>query len=95
MSNTLSSLKVRFHDRTQKFEGRQAWALAELISAGANGCTPITHPGPRWSAYVLKLRQAGLDIETIRERHEGAYAGHHARYVLHTPVAVVEQLEAA
>jgi len=95
MSNNLSFLTVSFHDRTQRFEGRQAWALAELIAAGPTGVTPITHPGPRWAAYCHKLRQAGLDIETIRERHEGVYAGHHARYVLHTPVTVVKLREAA
>jgi hypothetical protein len=95
MSNSLSSLTVTFHARTQRFDGRLAWALAELISAGQSGITPITHPGPRWAAYCFKLRQAGLDIETVRERHEGAYAGHHARYVLRTPVVAVEQQEAA
>lgn len=74
---------------TLSFEGRVAWALDQLIKAGKSGCTPITHPGPRWSAYVLKLRRAGLIVETIYERHGGPFSGNHARYVLRTPVTVI------
>lgn len=66
--------------------GRLAWALRQLIDADRRGCTPLDHPGPRWSAYVHKLRhEYGLDIETIHEAHGGPFAGTHARYVLHTP----------
>ena len=36
--------------------GRDAWALGELIGAGAAGCTPIDNPGPRWSGYIFKLK---------------------------------------
>lgn len=75
---------------TLTFEGRTAWALDQLIKAGAGGCTPITHPGPRWAAYVLKLRKAGLIIETIHERHDGPFPGNHGRYVLRTPVEIVD-----
>jgi hypothetical protein len=46
--------------------GRDAWALLELKAANDNGCTPIDHPGPRWSGYVHKLRKAGIIIETVR-----------------------------
>jgi hypothetical protein len=62
--------------------GREEWALANLLSAGPLGCTPIDHPGPRWSDYVFKLRRRGINVETITEAHDGPYAGHHARYVL-------------
>lgn len=75
---------------TLTFEGRTAWALDQLIKAGAGGCTPITHPGPRWSAYVYKLKKAGLIIETIHERHDGQFPGNHGRYVLRTPVEIVD-----
>ncbi len=95
MTSAIRSITVHFNEATKTFEGRMAWALTELLAAGVNGCTPITHPGPRWSDYVLKLRRAGLNIETITEKHGGAYAGHHARYVLRTPVSVVELQEAA
>ena len=74
----------------QKFVGRVAWALHELVQAGAGGCTPITHPGPRWSDYVHKARKAGVLIETIDEGHGGAFAGTHARYRLASTVRVVE-----
>ena len=72
--------------REVTFKGRDAWALDELIAAGEAGCTPIDHPGPRWSHYVFKLRRAGLDVETITEAHGGPYKGTHARYVLRSKV---------
>src|SRR5262249_11021095 len=69
--------------------GRDAWALLELHRAGEAGCTPITHPGPRWSGYIHKLRKRGLRIETVTERHGGPFAGHHARYVLRSKVRLI------
>jgi hypothetical protein len=73
--------------------GRDEWALSELIEAGAVGCTPITHPGPRWSAYVFKLkRRYGLVIETVPEPHRGDFPGTHARYILRSRVQPIEQL---
>jgi len=68
------------------FKGRARWALENLMQAGSKGVTPITHPGPRWAAYVFKLREAGLSIETIHEMHDGPFPGNHARYVLHSSV---------
>jgi hypothetical protein len=65
-----------------QIEGRELWTLERLIHAGASGCTPITEPAPRWSAYVHKLRKRGIPIETRHEHHGGPYPGHHARYVL-------------
>ena len=57
----------------QEFVGRFAWCLAELIKAD----------------YVFRLRRAGVDIETVGERHGGAYSGVHALYVLRSVVQVV------
>jgi hypothetical protein len=79
---------------TKTFHGRAAWALANLIGASDQGCTPINHPGPRWSHYTWLLRRAGIMVETITEGHGGAYAGHHARYVLRSAVEVVAVQEA-
>ena len=83
--------------RTIRPTGRNRWALLELIRAGRNGCTPITHPGPRWSAYIHNLRHDfGLNIETVHETHHGPFPGHHARYVLKSNVYVVaDESEAA
>ena len=72
--------------REMRFKGRDSWALDQLIGAGEQGCTPIEHPGPRWSHYVFKLRRAGLNVETITEAHGGPYKGTHARYVLRSKV---------
>ncbi|MCC0035340.1 MAG: hypothetical protein H6887_08785 [Hoeflea sp.] len=72
-------------------KGRDAWALLELEREGERGCTPITTPGPRWSAYVFNLRGMGLIIETIHESHEGPFPGTHARYVLHSPISILEE----
>jgi hypothetical protein len=81
--------------RTISPAGRDAWALGELIVAGAAGCTPIDHPGPRWSGYVHKLRNVyGLNVETITEMHGGEYAGKHARYVLRSRVAFADPADA-
>lgn len=71
--------------------GRDAWALGSLIVAGADGCTPIDNPGPRWSGYVHKLRHVyGLIVETIDEQHGGEFSGRHARYVLRSRVAFAD-----
>lgn len=71
--------------------GREAWALRMLLDAGERGCTPINRPAPRWSAYILLLRQKGFDIETIYEHHDGPYAGTHGRYVLRSKIRVVRE----
>lgn len=71
--------------------GRFGWALAQLVKAGEGGCTPITHPGPRWSGYVHRLRHDwGLSIETVHEGHAGPFPGKHARYILRSAVVVLE-----
>ena len=75
--------------------GREAWALLELMKSGDAGCTPIDHPGPRWSGYVHDLRKLGFIIETIREAHGGAFPGGHARYVLRSRVTILNKAGAA
>jgi hypothetical protein len=70
------------------FKGRVAWALLSLIRAAEKGITPIERPAPRWSDYIFRLRGAGIVVETINEPHGGTYAGHHARYVLRSQVAI-------
>ena len=72
--------------------GRDAWALKNLMDAGKRGCTPIDHPGPRWSHYVFKLRGMGFIIETVHEDHGGPFAGTHARYVLHSQVTILSEM---
>jgi hypothetical protein len=74
-------------------QGRDRWALESLITAGAKGCTPIDHPGPRWSAYCFDLRALGVSIETVTEPHGGPFKGTHARYVLKSRVRPVGMVE--
>ena len=89
---SITTLVVRFPSgNVTTFAGRDAWALDQLLRAGETGCTPVDNPAPRWSHYVFKLRRAGIAIETITEKHAGPFAGHHARYVLRTPLAVVQR----
>lgn len=71
--------------------GREAWALRMLMAAGDRGCTPIDHPGPRWSGYVHDLRKLGFVIETVHERHGGEFPGSHARYVVRSRVVLLDQ----
>lgn len=71
---------------TIEARGRDAWALDRLREAGPLGCTPITEPAPRWSAYIHNLRGLGVPIETVTEPHGGQFAGNHGRYVLRAHV---------
>lgn len=76
-------------------QGRNRWALECLIRAGKNGCTPIDHPGPRWSAYKFNLKHDyGLEIDAPDEKHGGDFAGSHARYILRTCVVLARQVSA-
>jgi hypothetical protein len=88
-----TSLTITFSilsDGTQHIAlGRAAWALQQLLKAGEKGCTPITHPGPRWSHYVWLLRGMGILIETIHEPHAGPFPGTHARYILKSEVEIL------
>lgn len=88
-SVTSISVRILPEGVARRFNCRLAWALNALIIAGDIGCTPLDHPGPRWSGYVHQLRRAELDIETRDERHAGPYPGRHARYVLRSPVELV------
>ncbi|MGM9401604.1 winged helix domain-containing protein [Aliiroseovarius sp. KMU-71] len=62
--------------------GRNRWGLERLIEAGSDGITSFQFAGVRVSAFVHYLKGIGVDIETITERHEGLFAGNHARYRL-------------
>ena len=68
--------------------GRNAWALHQLMAAGLAGVSTVERPAPRWSSYVSNLRQKGIIIDTIMEPHGGDYPGNHGRYILRSAVAV-------
>jgi hypothetical protein len=94
MQSPVVSMKIQHGERTLAVTGRKAWALDALITRGDAGVTPLEHVGPRWSDYIHKLRKDGLDIETVDEKHGGPFAGLHARYVLKSPVTVIERVAA-
>jgi hypothetical protein len=71
-------------DLTVNIIGRDGWALLHLLAAGPKGITTLERPAPRWSAYIFKLRRAGIAIETSEEGHKGTFAGTHGRYTLTT-----------
>lgn len=83
-------ITLELYGQLKTVKGREAWALAELIAAGEAGITTIERPAPRWSQYVMKLRRAGIDIETKDEKHGGAFSGTHGRYILHSAARVIE-----
>lgn len=90
----LLTIRVRIGDDdgpVVSVRGREAWALLLLRAAGDRGCTPLDTPGPRWSGYVHDLRKLGFVIETIHEPHAGFFPGTHARYVLHSPVNILDR----
>ena len=87
--NPVVSLTIEIGGQLKIIKGRDARALSELISGGLVGVTPIERLAPRWSHYVHKLGRAGIHVETIEEKHGGAYAGTHARYVLRSSVRVI------
>ncbi|RWN51896.1 hypothetical protein [Mesorhizobium sp.] len=89
------SVKIEPDGETIHLEGRPAWAMQQLIDAGQRGCTPITHPGPRWSDYTFKLRKLGFVIETEYQSHSGPFAGNHGVYHLHSKVSIVQDMAAA
>lgn len=86
--NFTATIRGADGDRSIALLGREAWALLELVEAGAAGCTPIDNPAPRWSHYVWLLRGDGFNVETIDESHAGPFAGSHARYRLHDRVTI-------
>jgi hypothetical protein len=90
MAHAVTSIRFSHNGKEITVVGRCSWALLRLLEAREKGCTPITEPAPRWSAYVFKLRRLGLDVETITEEHGGPYAGSHARYVLRSTIEVLE-----
>ena len=76
--------------RELTLKGRFAWALKELQTAGSQGLHVIDRPALHWSHSIYRLRRDCLAIETIPESHSGPYAGSHARYVLRSPVQIIE-----
>jgi hypothetical protein len=65
---------------------RAMFLLDALYKAGAEGITTIEFPGVRVSAAILHLRRAGVNVQTIYEKHSGEFAGRHGRFVLRSRV---------
>ncbi len=86
--------KLDKQSRLINVTGRPAQTLVALVKAGSKGITALEMSSwaYRLGAYIHILRRDyGLDIQTLKEKHPG---GWHARYVLHTPVEILEVTEA-
>ncbi|ACP24909.1 hypothetical protein NGR_c11240 [Sinorhizobium fredii NGR234] len=70
--------------------GRECWTLRKLLDAGERGVSSLDHIGPRLSHYVMKLRRAGITIETVPTLHGGDFPGVHGVYVLRSRLSVLE-----
>ncbi|WP_421695016.1 winged helix domain-containing protein [Aestuariivirga sp.] len=75
--------------------GRPAETLLSLVEAGPRGITSLEAFQAGWAvrlaAYVHRLRtECGLAIKTSREPHPG---GSHGRYILQSPVELMERSE--
>lgn len=71
-----------YDERCKALKGRVAWMLRELERVGWRGLTSRAYPGARISRYMLKLREAGFAVETIRKAHGGPFEGSHGRFRL-------------
>lgn len=81
--------------RRVELVGRFAWTLRQLMQAGPTGLTTLDKPAPRWSEYVRSLRHDHrINIETVRERHDGPFPGGHGRYILRAAVRPADAREA-
>lgn len=69
--------------------GRVLWALEQLAEGPR---TPITRPAPRWSDYVFRLRNEGVNIETDTVPHDGPYPGTHAQYHLRSTITFLGEV---
>jgi hypothetical protein len=64
MGNPVTALTVQLGERKLALNGRKAWALDALITAGFIGLTTLENPAPRWSHYIWLLRRDGFLIES-------------------------------
>ena len=91
MGNPVTALTVQLGERKLTLSGRKAYALDLLINAGFIGVTTLEIPaGLRWSHFIWLLRRDGFVIESPPKTHGGPFAGHHSRYVLKSPVTVLD-----
>lgn len=70
--------------------GREAQTLRKLIDAGERGISSLDHPGIRLAHYCMKIRRAGITVETVKTPQRGEYAGWFGVYKLRSHVAVLE-----
>ncbi len=89
--NPVTRLKVRLDDGSEmRFRGREAWTMHLLNERGEVGISSLDYIGPRLSQYVFNCRGKGIVIETVDQPHGGAFPGGHGKYVLRTPMKVLE-----
>lgn len=69
-------------------DGRDLWALRQLIEAGPRGITSYENAALRLDGNIFSLRQMGFQIDTEMEPDGGPYKGQHGRYLLRKNVRI-------
>jgi hypothetical protein len=75
--------------------GSNASVLYELAEAGPRGCVPAKDDSRSWAAIIQTWRALGLEVVPIPETLDEDFRDRNVRYVLRTPVEVLEVKEAA
>jgi hypothetical protein len=89
---------IDINHRRSKSKRRRRYVKTLAVQIGGAGGTILKfrdrsfeRPAPRWSLYVSIFRQKGLAIETVLEPHGGPYAGRRGRYVLRSPIEIIDR----
>ncbi|MDW9711865.1 winged helix domain-containing protein [Sinorhizobium meliloti] len=72
------------------FVGREAYTLRKLLDAGDRGISSLDHVGIRLAHYCMKIRRAGIVIETVKTPQRGEYRGWYGIYKLRSRLSVLE-----
>jgi hypothetical protein len=78
----------------RRFASRDSGTLHKWTQTTEGGCTLSEHPAPRWNHDVCWLLWERVGSQTVAEKHDGRYAGTHARYVLRSRVEVHQVVRA-
>lgn len=76
-------------DKPRRFYGRDAKVLERLVLDQGEGCQASRKAAQGWANSVFNLRDAGLEVETVRNPRGDRKLRCRARYILRTPLAII------